>query len=536
MDNGSVRSLPATFAARWERASAIYPGNAFLLFEERGGTIRTWTYAEFDAVVTRAAIALGARGVTAGDSIHLVLSNCPAFVALWLAAARIGAYMIPVDPASTSRDIGNQTRRVHPVLAFCAAERADTYRSGSRTTVIEVNETSADVDPGGPLDIGGRDLVGIGAPTPMDWMAVMFTSGTTSVPKGVVLTQHNYAYVADTMSELIDLRAHHRWLATLPLFHANAQYYCFASAIAVGASVALTAGFSASRWVTQARTLGATHASLFAAPIRMILARNADAGAPLQLDHVWFAQNLGASHYEEFSALVGCKPRQLYGMTETLAVVTCDLSSQPRCNVIGSVAAGRPILIVDPDTGEPTIDPRPGELVVGGKRGETLFVGYLDDEQVTEAVFEEAGGIDWFHTADIVSRADDGHLEFVGRSDDVIKVAGENVSLAQVEAVVSQSPGVLEAAVIAGHDPVRGAVPIAYVVPKNRADPPAVESLERWATQELVSAMRPRKWHIIDALPRTSVGKIRKFKLPNNDETVVSGLSPGDSIRAGRIV
>ncbi len=108
----------------------------------------------------------------------------------------------------------------------------------------------------------------------------MFTSGTTSEPKGVVLTQHNYAHVADTMSAIVGLRPEHRWLVTLPLFHANAQYYCIAPAIAVGASVALTSAFSASQWLRQARDLSATHASLFAAPIRMILARRpADAPA-----------------------------------------------------------------------------------------------------------------------------------------------------------------------------------------------------------------------------------------------------------------
>ena len=148
--------------------------------------------------------------------------------------------------------------------------------------MIELTETAADVAPA--ADAAGSAVAA--AVAPMDRLAVMFTSGTTSEPKGVVLTQHNYAHVADTMSAVVGLRPEHRWLVTLPLFHANAQYYCIAPAIAVGASVALTSAFSASQWLRQASDLAATHASLFAAPIRMILARRpADAPAG-RLEHV----------------------------------------------------------------------------------------------------------------------------------------------------------------------------------------------------------------------------------------------------------
>src|SRR5690606_35082599 len=102
-------------------------------------------------------------------------------------------------------------------------------------------------------------------PRSTDRLAVLFTSGTTSAPKGAMVTQANYVAAAEFMARASKLVAAHRWFVTLPLFHANAQYYCFASAIAVGSSVALTSAFSASRWIEQARALSVTHASLFAA-------------------------------------------------------------------------------------------------------------------------------------------------------------------------------------------------------------------------------------------------------------------------------
>lgn len=342
----------------------------------------------------------------------------------------------------------------------------------------------------------------------------MFTSGTTSEPKGVVLTQHNYAHVADTMSAIVGLGPEHRWLVTLPLFHANAQYYCIAPAIAVGASVALTSAFSASQWLRQARDLSATHASLFAAPIRMILARRPANAPAARLEHVWFAQNLGAQHYDEFAALAGCLPRQLYGMTETVAIVCADVSDPYRNDTIGPPIAGRQVILRQPETGASPAPGEPGELVLTGVPGQDLFLGYLDDPDATGRAFEQRDGCTWFHTGDMVTRvADDGALRFVGRRDDVIKVSGENVSLTEVEATLAQAPGVLECAVLGRPDPVRDMVPVAYVVPRDRDHPPAISDLAEWAARNLAAAARPRDWHLIEALPRTSVGKVRRFKL-----------------------
>jgi crotonobetaine/carnitine-CoA ligase len=518
-----------TFARRWETAVAAFGDRPFLIFEGPDQSVSRWTYREFDEVVTRFQATLAAAGVTPGSPVHVVLRNCPAFIAVWLACARSGAWMVPVDPTSTARDISRQLDRVRPAAGICAASRADVYVTGvkesaaGRLTTIELAETAADV---APASVAAADVAdGQAAPatvTPSDRLAVMFTSGTTSEPKGVVLTQHNYAHVADAMSAIVGLRPEHRWLVTLPLFHANAQYYCIAPAIAVGASVALTSAFSASQWLRQARDLSATHASLFAAPIRMILARR-PADAPTGgLEHVWFAQNLGAQHYEEFTALAGCRPRQLYGMTETVAIVCADVSDPYRNDTIGPPIEDRAVVLRNPETGADAAPGEPGELVLGGVPGEDIFLEYLDDPAATGRSLVKRDGGTWFHTGDMVARvagsadgSDDGGgaLRFVGRRDDVIKVSGENVSLTEVEATLAQAPGVLECAVLGRPDPVRDMVPVAYVVPRDAEHPPAVSDLAEWAERNLPAAARPRDWHLIEALPRTSVGKVRRFKL-----------------------
>jgi len=514
-----------TFAQRWDTAVRTSGDRPFLIFEGPDGSVARWSYREFDAVVTRMGATLAEAGVTRGSSVHVVLRNCPAFIAIWLACARSGAWLVPVDPTSTARDISRQLDRVGPAAGVCAATRADVYAAGvkesaaGRLAVIEHTETAADVAPaagtGGHAPAAPVPAALASAVGPADRLAVMFTSGTTSEPKGVILTQHNYAHVADTMSAIVGLRPEHRWLVTLPLFHANAQYYCIAPAIAVGASIALTSAFSASQWLRQAHDLAATHASLFAAPIRMILARRpADAPAG-RLEHVWFAQNLGSRHYDEFAALAGCRPRQLYGMTETVAIVCADVSDPYRNDTIGPPIAGRPVVLRDPETGADAPPGEPGELVLGGVPGEDIFLEYLDDPAATgRSLGPGDDGSTWFRTGDMVARDPaDGALRFVGRRDDVIKVSGENVSLTEVEATLAQAPGVLECAVLGRPDPVRDMVPVAYVVPRDRDRPPAVSDLAEWAELNLPSAARPRDWHLIEELPRTSVGKVRRFKL-----------------------
>ena len=526
-----------TFARRWETAVATSGDRLFLIFEGPDQSVSQWTYREFDEVVTRMGATLAAAGVTAGSAVHVVLRNCPAFIAIWLACARSGAWLVPVDPTSTARDISRQLDRVRPAAGVCAASRADAYAAGvresaaGRLATIELTETAADValaDVTGadgslaalaPADGAGGHTATAAAVAPADRLAVMFTSGTTSEPKGVVLTQHNYAHVADTMSAIVGLRPEHRWLVTLPLFHANAQYYCIAPAIAVGASVALTSAFSASQWLRQARDRSATHASLFAAPIRMILARRLADAPAAALQHVWFAQNLGAQHYDEFAELAGCRPRQLYGMTETVAIVCADVSSPYRNDTIGPPVEGRPVVLRSPETGAEPPAGEPGELVLRGVPGADIFLEYLDDPAATGRSLVQRDGATWFHTGDMVARADgasadnSGALHFVGRRDDVIKVSGENVSLTEVEATLAQAPGVLECAVLGRPDPVRDMVPVAYVVPRDPEHPPAISDLAEWSERNLAAAARPRDWHLIEALPRTSVGKVRRFKL-----------------------
>lgn len=492
-----------TFASTWSRAVAARGDATFLVFEGPDGDVREWSYTEFDAVVGRTAALLVDRGVGPGSAVHLALANGPAFVAVWLAAARLGAWIVPSDPMGRTPELADHVERTRPAVGFCARERADVYRpAAAGLPFLAIDETGTRFD-WLPVD----PVPGRGVASPTDRAAVMFTSGTTGRPKGVEITQANYAFAGMTMAHAAELGPDDRQLVVLPLFHANAQYYSFASAIWAGASVALMHGFSASGFLPAAARHRATCASLFAAPMRMILAR----GGPTEgvaLRHCWFAQNLAADQYETLATWFGCRPRQLYGMTETIPAVLTDHAAEPRPESMGFVTTGCEVELHDAD-GHPVGAGEVGEIVVGGEPGVTLFAGYLDDPVTTAASFRDG----WFRTGDRAVRDAHGRWFFDGRRSDVLKVAGENVSTVEVEAVVTAHPAVLEAAVVGAPDPIRDEVPVAFVVAANPAVPPTVEELSVWCAERLGKAKVPREFRFLDELPRTSVGKIRKFLL-----------------------
>lgn len=494
-----ARDTVSTVLAR--RADLARP---FLLFERAPGVVETTTWPELDARVGATAAALHGLGVRAGDRFHVHLANQPDFYDLWFAAARLGAAIVPSNPLSTADELRYQIEHAGSRISFTSADLRDTVVQAGAEHVVDVAQDW----------VGQQRWDGPSPATPTDVLAVLYTSGTTSRPKGVLVTHAAYLRCGDVVAGHLRLRPDDRQLVVLPLFHGNAQYYSTMSALVTGASIALAPKFSASRWSEQARAMDATVASLFAAPIRMILAaKPSEHDAAHRLRAALFAQNISAGQHAEFERRFAVPLAQLYGMTETVTPPTINpLYEERRPTSIGRPVLGARLRVAGPD-GADVAPGEPGELLVGGEPGVTIMAGYLDNSEATaETLRTDLRGDTWLHTGDTVVVDEDGYLHFVDRRKDMIKRAGENVASGEVERVVNEHPAVFECAAVGVPDEMRDEAIHLFVVLVEGAGATA-EELLAWCRERMARFKVPDVVELVEELPRTSVGKIQKHLL-----------------------
>ncbi|WP_154756103.1 class I adenylate-forming enzyme family protein [Amycolatopsis pithecellobii] len=471
------------------RLVAAAPPDAVFAVTDRHGVV---TYGRQHARLHAAAASLAAQGVRQGDRVHVSLPNGQEFLDVWFATAHLGAILVPTNPNSTSDEFGHVLADAQPRVSIADGEAAEKLRGHPVLT---------------PGELAGEGHVPAAPVTGGDPAAILYTSGTTSRPKGVVITHDNYTAVGRAVAGQLAVTAADRWFIALPLFHANAQYYCTMSALVRSASVAVADRFSASRWGIQAARFGATLGSLFAAPIRMILT-NPPADGEARLRTVLFAQNLSDRQATEFEHRFATRLVQLYGMTETVLPPTMNPDTeQRRWNSIGRTLPGVTITLAD-DDGNPVPDGEAGEIQVHGRLGDTIANGYWHNPVATADTFGD--GV--LRTGDLARRDADGFLYFVDRAKDMIKRSGENVSAGEIERVAGEHPAIAECAVVGVPDPVydEAVLLVAVVVPGATAD---AEDIIAWCAERLAAFKVPARVHFLSTLPRTSVGKIRKADL-----------------------
>jgi acyl-CoA synthetase (AMP-forming)/AMP-acid ligase II len=464
---------------------------------------RRWTYGGFDAWVNQLAHGLAARGWSVGDVLGLASGNSAEFLAVYYACAKLGLVCVPINLGWRTGEIGyvlghSGARGIvveDPLLDTVRPALHDLDRAAEVIAVSGLDELRADRSD--PPEV----LVADRAP-----LSYLYTSGTTSFPKGVMGT-HLGIYL-ESLSAALDSgwTASDRFLALMPMFH-TAQLNAFCTpAVAVGAQIVVHRGFDPVRFLDTVEAERITQ--VFALPMMYRAALEHPSFGERDLTSLRRAVYAMAPMPEaQIKACLdgfGCEFALLFGQTEMSPVTTLFRPEHQLSHVgaVGTPITGVQVGIMD-DTGRLLPRGESGEIVY---RGPSTMQGYLSDEAATEAAFEHG----WFHSGDVGRFGEDGVLWFVDRHKDVVKTGGENVASLEVErAVYDAEPAVAEVVVVGlPHERWSEAI-TAVVVPKPgaRIEPDALRAALR---DRLDGYKVPKAVIVVDALPRTSTGKIQK--------------------------
>ncbi len=457
------------------------------------------TAAEMADAVARAAGALQERGVARGDRVALMSANRVELLDLILGAAWLGAVAVPVNTAAR----GSQ---LHHVLA----------NSQAKLLVVEAPLVEHLVGlPPLPDLLGrwelGRETVTMGAPVPAAQVvpgepaAILYTSGTTGVSKGVICPHAQFSWWGRNVTEQVGIDADDVLYTCLPLFHTNALN-AFSQALVSGATYVLGGRFSASRFWPQVVESGATFTYLLGAMVSILEGR-----PPSDLDRAHrvraaLSPATPGRLVDVFRERFGVTLLDGYGSTETNAV----LATRPdelRPGFIGKLQPGFTMRVVD-EHGAEVAPGSPGELLLRSDQPFAFASGYFRMPEATAAAWQDL----WFHTGDRVLVERDGWVRFVDRIKDVIRRRGENISSAEVEQVLREHPDVEDVAVYAVDSELGEDEVMAAVVPR-AGGAVDFEQLVEFCRPRLAAYAIPRFLRRLDALPLTENGKVRKPEL-----------------------
>jgi O-succinylbenzoic acid--CoA ligase len=453
---------------------------------------RTWSYGALDAHADAQAAGLVAADVVPGDRLVLLATPSASAIALLAAAGRIGACVAPLGTTLTAPELSAAGVVIGPRLAVHDTEHLEGARALGVPTVL--------------LETLGAGIAGAaGRKTDLDLEApavAILTSGTTGRPKAAVLSQASMAASATAWSAALPEAT--GWVLCLGLAHVAGLGVAW-RAIGAGVPLRVIPEFEVGPVLDALGYPHASHVSLVPTQLARLLDADAQGLGPGQanLRAVLLGGAPIPSELVARARAAGWPVVPTYGLTEAgsgvSALATGDVAAHP-----GS--AGRPLPGVGIRIADPAADGT-GEIQV---RTPAVFSGYLGRPEAAAAAFEADG---WLRTGDAGRIDADGFLHVLDRRDDLIVSGGENVFPAEVEAVLAGHPGIAEAGVAGRPDPAWGAVPVASVVPRPGAPVPDDAELRAFCRARLAPYKVPTAFFVVESLPRTGSGKLRRSEL-----------------------
>jgi fatty-acyl-CoA synthase len=470
---------------------------------------RDFSYAEFAQLIDRVAAALAASGVKRGGCVAFLGFNSPEMLALLFASARVGALFMPLNWRLAGPEHRQMLEDCPPALLFVEPQyvaQTDSFRSAlGAVTLVSFGPAAADW-------ISWKDFCDRAAgPAPRDLQAgedtpllICYTSGSTGKPKGVLLTQRALICNAANSADMHDMTANDVILTTLPLFHVGGLNNQTTPALQAGCTVVLHPKFDVEATFDAIEREGITLTVLVPAQLDMMMANRRWAGADFSgLRMISTGSTIVPRHVIDAVHAKGVPLVQVYGSTETcpIAVYLKAADAYRKVGSTGKAAIHCGLRIVDGQGA----DVKPGvtgEILV---KGDNVMTGYWNAPQATKAVLIDG----WFHTGDMGHQDEEGFLYVDGRSKEMIISGGENIYPAEIENLLIECSDILEASVIGRPDDRWGEIVVAVVVPKANSMLTG-EQVVKLLEGRIARFKLPKEVVLVNQLPRTALGKIRK--------------------------
>ncbi|MET7502676.1 AMP-binding protein [Streptomyces microflavus] len=519
---GDTALLGDTIGRNLDRAIAAH-GDREALVDVVSG--RRWTYTELGTDIDELARALMASGVEKGDRVGIWALNCPEWVLLQYATARIGAVMVTINPAYRAHELEFVLKQAGiRLLVASLAHRTSDYRAlvgqvradcPSLRAVHYIgdpswSELTAAAPAVTPAQLAAREAE-LSCDDPIN---IQYTSGTTGFPKGATLSHHNILNNGYFVGEMIAYTEADRVCLPVPFYHCFGMVMGNLAITSHGACIVIP-GPSFEPAAVLAAVQQERCTSLYGVPTMFIAELNLPdfssydlsslrtgimAGSPCPVEVM--KRVVAEMHMDEVSIC--------YGMTETSPVSTQtrrDDDLERRTGTVGRALPHIEVKVVDPATGVTQERGAAGELCT---RGYSVMLGYWDQPDRTAEVID-AGH--WMHTGDLAVMRDDGYVQVVGRIKDMIIRGGENVYPREIEEFLHGHPKIADVQVVGVPDERYGEEILACVIPRDPADPPVLEEIAAYCRERLAHYKIPRRLRVLDAFPMTVSGKVRKIEL-----------------------
>ncbi|MDZ7627033.1 MAG: AMP-binding protein [Parvularculaceae bacterium] len=480
-DDGLYALLAPRFASAGDRPFLTMPNG------------RSQTYGEIDALARKIAGALAASGVRPGDRVAVQVEKSAENVALYLASLRGGFAYLPLNTAYTDEELSYFVADAAPAVLVSDPGRVATAPKGPCLLTLDTNGSGSLIDAANAA--APRAAVACNRD---DIAVILYTSGTTGLPKGAMISHVNLTSNVTSLSAIWGFSPRDVLLHALPIFHIHGLFVALNTAMLNGAEVLFLPKFDAG----EVRRLLPRASVMMGVPTFYTrLLADADFGADDCRNVRLFISGsapLTPETFRAFEARTGHRILERYGMSEAGMIAANPLDGE---RIAGTV--GYPL---------PGVDLRVSDGGVIEVRGPNVFKGYWRNPEKTAEDFREAG---WFSTGDIGILSEDGRLTLSGRAKDLIIVGGYNVYPKEVEEVLDALPEIAESAVIGVPHPDMGEGVVAVLVPaKASADAPPLSDADlKKAVSVLARFKQPRKFVWMDTLPRNAMGKVQKAAL-----------------------